>query len=135
MSIAPRPRSMARLHRPLDIVLTGALFEEEEIGPRPFAAPIQKPSAGPEPEPGPDFQTIVRANLRAASQHAALGHKAPSFRQCPHVSCKDASNLVPHLVAAELGVTDAELDAILGRAPAAALEAVSLEEKLLARVA
>jgi hypothetical protein len=135
MSIAPHPRPVARHHRPLDFVLTGALFEEEEINPKSSAILTTQPPAAPEPEPGPDFRSIVRANLRAAAQHAALGHKAPSFRRCPHASCKDANNLVPHLVPAELGVTDAELDAILGRAPAAALEAVSLEEELLVRVA
>ncbi|HEV2852781.1 MAG TPA: hypothetical protein VHC97_08250 [Thermoanaerobaculia bacterium] len=122
MSIEPNPLSVTSPYHPLDILLIGASLEEESgsvVDLSPAAAPMTPPAAVAETVPGLDFQGILRSNLHAAAQHAALGHQAPTFRQCLHGSCRDASNLVPYLVAAELGVTDAELDAMLNRTPAA----------------
>ena len=90
--------------------------------------PARRPAPG-EPSPasttarhGPDFKEVVRANLHAAAQHAMMGHKAPSFRECPHAACQNASNMVPYPVVVEAGVTDADLDEIFQRVVPAALE-------------
>ena len=65
------------------------------------------------------FVAVLRANLQAASLHAALGHEGPSFRQCSLSACLDATNLIPCLEHVEAGVTDAELNAIFDRLLAA----------------
>jgi len=60
------------------------------------------------------FLDTLLANLYAAARHAALGHAAPSFRECSAPACIEAANLIPELVPAEVA-TDTELDAILGK--------------------
>lgn len=66
-----------------------------------------------------EFIALLRANLQAASQHVALGHKARSFRECSRAACQDAAKLIPQLDEVEPGATDAELEAILDRVLAA----------------
>lgn len=58
----------------------------------------------------------LRANLHAAARHVALGHEAPTFRDCSSFMCMDAANLLPYPMAVEPRATDAELDAIFQRA-------------------
>lgn len=89
----------------------------------------------PEPEvqePRPvaidrEFVALLRANLHAAAQHAAMGHEGPSFRGCLRPSCIDAAKLIPQLEELEPAATDAELDEVLDRVLAA------LEQSLPAR--
>ena len=57
--------------------------KEAERGPALRPAPAEPLPASAETQSGPDFKEVVRANLHAAAQHAMLGHKAPSFRECP----------------------------------------------------
>ena len=109
---------VASLHRPLVPVLIGSRQEEESEP----AARLAPAPARAETRPGLAFKAVVRANLHAAAQHAILGHKAPSFRECPHASCRNASNLVPYPVVVEAGVTDADLEEIFQRVVPAALE-------------
>ena len=98
-----------------------------------FAAPSS--DVVPEPEvqgPQPvdidrEFIALLRANLHAAAQHAAMGHEGPSFRACARPSCIDAAKLIPQLEELEAAATDAELDEVLDRVLAA------LEESLPAR--
>lgn len=103
--------------------------QEAERGPaaHPAQAQVQaEPPVKAETRPSLDFKEVVRANTRAAAQHTILGHKAPSFRECSHPSCQNASNLIPHPVVMEGGVTDADLEEIFQRiVPAALEEAVS----------
>jgi hypothetical protein len=133
MSIAPSSVSVASPHS-FDSMLIGASLEEEAgpvVNPALAAAPVEPPPAIPQMDLSAHFRAILRSNLRAAAQHIALGHEGPTFRQCHHGSCRDGSNLVPHLVATDLGITDAELDALFNRAPAA-LEMLDLQEELAA---
>ena len=118
MPVPTRPSLVASL---LDPALLGGQQETERN-------PATRPAQG-EPQPataaprtGPEFKEVVRANLHAAAQHAMLGHKAPTFRECPHASCRNASNMVPYPVVWEAGVTDADLDEIFQRVVPAALE-------------
>lgn len=132
MSSAPALVSEAKNYRRLDFLLIGASLEEER-GP----VVVQAPAAAPKPsrevrmDLGPQFRAILRLNLRAAAQHVSLGHEAPNFRQCSHACCRDADNLVPYLVPADLGITDAEMDAIFDRA-SAALEVLDQQELAVA---
>jgi hypothetical protein len=96
--------------------------QEAERGPAVRPAPAEPRPASVETRPGLDFKQIVRMNLHAAAQHAMLGHKAPTFRECPYPSCRNASNMVPYPVVVEAGVTDADLDEIFERVVPAALE-------------
>jgi uncharacterized protein (DUF58 family) len=66
--------------------------------------------------PTPIAPRTLRANLHAAARHVALGHEAPTFRDCSSFMCLDAANLVPSPIAVEPEATDAELDAIFQRA-------------------
>ena len=89
----------------------------------------QMPTSG-ETQPGSEFKSIIRANLHAASQHILRGHKARSFRECSRPSCRNASNLIPHPVlvekgVTEKGVTDADLEVISQRVITAVLEEVA----------
>jgi hypothetical protein len=119
MSVPNRPSVAASLPDP---ALIGGK-QEAERGPaaRPAPAPAEPPVKDETP-PSLNFKEVVRANLHAAAQHAMLGHKAPSFRECSHSSCRNASNLVPYPVVVEKGVTDADLDEIFQRVVPAALE-------------
>lgn len=74
------------------------------------AARIDRPPVN-ETVPTPIAPRALRANLHAAARHVALGHEAPTFRDCSSFMCRDAANLVP-----SPGATDAELDAIFQRA-------------------
>jgi hypothetical protein len=65
--------------------------------------------------PIPVVTKALQANLHAAAQHAALGHEAPTFRDCPRPMCLDAANLIGQPMVSEPGATDAELDAIFER--------------------
>lgn len=66
--------------------------------------------------PIPIGPKVLRANLQAAAQHAALGHEAPTFRDCSRPTCQDAVNLIPYPVNIGPGATEAELDATSQRA-------------------
>ena len=83
-----------------------------------------KPISG-EAQLSPELKPILRATLRAASQHVMRGHKTPSFRECSRPSCRNASNLIPYPVVVEKGVTDADLEVIFQRVVTAALEEVA----------
>ena len=128
----PVPNShsfVASLLRSLDPALIGRQEEEDFIPPgRPASAEL---SAGTEVQTGPDFKSIVRANLRAAAQHVMRDHKAASFRECSRPSCRNASNLIPYPVLIEPGVTDTELEAIFQRVVTAALEEVAANPALI----
>jgi hypothetical protein len=109
MNVPSSQSPVASPHGPLDPMLIGA-FLEEESAPAARLEPVQvEPKVAPalakpaivETRPGPDFSDILRANLQAAAQHAALGHEGASFRECSRPSCRNASNLIPHPVAAE----------------------------------
>ncbi len=115
MSASTRPSLVASL---LDPALLGGQQKAELARP----APAEPSPARAETRPGPDFKEVVRANLHAAAEHAMLGHKAPSFRECPHPSCRNASNMVPYPVVWQAGVTDADLEEIFQRVVPAALE-------------
>lgn len=118
----PVPNRPSLVASPLDPALIDGK-QKTERGPaaRPAPAPAGPPVEA-ETQPGLNFKEVVRANLHAAAQHAILGHKARSFRECPHSSCRNASNLVPYPVVVERGVTDADLEEIFQRAVPAALE-------------
>ena len=88
-------------------------------------APAKQMPAGGEAQPGSEFKSIIRANLRAASQHIMRGHKALSFRECSRPSCRNASNLIPHPMVVEKGVTDTDLEVISQRVITAVLEEVA----------
>ena len=121
----PVPNSLplvASLHRPLDSALIGSRQEEDRQPVLRLVPAPAEPPARAVSRPGLVFKEVVRANLHAAAQHAILGHKAPSFRECPHASCRNASNLVPYPVVVEAGVTDADLEEIFQRVIPAALE-------------
>jgi hypothetical protein len=121
MSIPNSPSFVASLLRSLDPALIGRQEEEDFIpSERPASAELSA-----EAQTGPDFKSIVRANLRAAAQHVMRGHKAASFRECSRPSCRNASNLIPYPVFIEPGVTDTELEAIFQRVVTAALEEVA----------
>jgi hypothetical protein len=62
-----------------------------------------------------DLVSSLRENLRAASQHLAMGHQSESFRDCLHPGCLDAANLIPHLDSVQEGAADGELDRIFDR--------------------
>ena len=97
--------------------------DEDDLDVRPASS---KPmSTSGETQPGPEFKSIIRANLRAASQHVMRGHKALSFRECSRPSCRNASNLIPLPLGVEKGVTDVDLEVIFQRAITAALEEVA----------
>ena len=83
--------------------LSGSAFEVEPA-----------PAVRPEAKTGSDplFLDTLRANLHAAAQHAALGHKGSSFRDCCGASCIEAANLIPELEPKQ-SATDAELDSVL----------------------
>ena len=118
MSAPNRPSVAASLLNPA--LIGGRQEAERNPAARPAPAPAEQPAKA---EPLPvNFKEVVRANLHAAAQHAMLGHKAPSFRECKHVSCRNASNLVPYPVVVEAGVTDEDLDEIFQRVVPAALE-------------
>jgi hypothetical protein len=122
MLVPNSPSHVTSLHHPLDPALIGSRQEEErEPAVRRAPAPAE-PQVRAMSRPGLAFKAVVRANLHAAAQHAILGHKAPSFRECPHASCRNASNLVPYPVVVEAGVTDADLEEIFQRVVPAALE-------------
>jgi hypothetical protein len=114
----------------LDPALLGGK-QQAERNPVVRPAPAEPPPASAETRPGPDFKDVVRANLHAAAQHAMLGHKAPSFRECPHASCRNASNMVPFPVVLEASVTDADLDEIFQRVVPAALEKAASSPSLM----
>ena len=90
-------------------------------------AEVQAPPPAPPVEIDREFVALLRANLHAAAQHAALGHEGRSFRACARPSCIDAAKLIPQLEELEAAATDAELDEVLDRVLAA------LEESLPAR--
>src|SRR5688572_31404435 len=100
MSVPTSPSPVASFHRPLDPVLIGGMQEETRVPAAP-PAPVLAPVDPLEAPSGPDFKEIVRANLQAAAQHAALGHEGPNFRECSRPSCRNASNLIPFPVAVE----------------------------------
>jgi hypothetical protein len=110
MTDQPFSSSKARL---LEGLLAGAVLEEM-IQSRPVRR-IEPTLAGVEARIGGDFVAILRENLRAASQHAAMGHESPSFRECPHPMCCDAANLISYLPGGEAGANDADLDAVFER--------------------
>ncbi len=83
----------------------------EEMTPTGPVRRIESTLAGVEAQVDGDFVAILRENLRAASQHTALGHASPSFRDCPHPMCCDAANLISYLPGGEAGA-DADLDAV-----------------------
>lgn len=83
-----------------------------------------QPAAKVEVRVDREFFALLRANLHAASHHAAMGHEGASFRQCSRAACQDAAKLIPQLEDVDLGATDAEQDALLDRVLAA------LEESL-----
>jgi hypothetical protein len=60
-----------------------------------------------------DFLITLRANLHAASRHAALGHAGSSFRECRGPACLEAAKLIPELDPDQGTATDAELEAML----------------------
>ncbi|HYN20148.1 MAG TPA: hypothetical protein VE078_04250 [Thermoanaerobaculia bacterium] len=66
-----------------------------------------------------DLVPLLRENLRAASQHLAMGHQSESFRECLRPGCLDAANLIPHLDSVQEGASDGELDRIFDRVQAA----------------
>ena len=74
---------------------------------------VQPPAA--EVQLDRELIALLRANLHAAAQHAALGHQEASFRECSRPSCIDAARLIPQLDEIDPGATDAELDAVLDR--------------------
>jgi hypothetical protein len=96
-----------------------------EDSPATHPAPDKPRALSGETQPGLELKSILRATLRAASQHVMRGHKAPCFRECSRPSCRNASNLIPHPVVVEKGVTDADLEVIFQRVLTAALEEVA----------
>ena len=125
-----RPSPPAGLLDPA--LIHGRQKAERDPALRPAPAPAEPPASA-ETRPGLDFKEVVRMNLHAAAQHAMLGHKAPSFRECPHTSCRNASNMVPYPVVWEAGVTDADLDEIFQRVVPAALEKAASSSSPLRR--
>lgn len=99
--------------------------QKAQRAPAVHSAPAESPRISPETGAVLDFKEVVRANLHAAAQHAMLGHKAPSFRECSNLLCRNASNMVPYPVVVEAGVTDADLEEIFQRVVPAALEKVA----------
>jgi hypothetical protein len=120
--VVPNPQALTLYDpRPFDVTLIDvtpedkgerAVLAKTQVAPPPVAA---KPE--PEPQSSPNSQAIVRANLRAAAQHAALGHEGRSFRECSHATCQNASNLIPHLVALEQEMTAAEPSPVFDQTP------------------
>ena len=112
------------VHPPLDTVLIGTSLKVEieqavQLG---LAVTLHLIHAATridqllnETRPAPVVSKALQANLHAAAQHAALGHKAPTFRDCSRPMCRDAANLIGQPMASEPGATDAELDAIFQR--------------------
>lgn len=96
--------------------------QKSERGPAVRPAAAEPSPASAESQPTLDFKQVVRMNLHAAAQHAMLGHRAPSFRECPNPRCRNASDMVPYPVMVKAGVTDADLDEIFQRIVPAALE-------------
>ncbi len=84
----------------------------------------QTPTRG-ETQPGPEFKSTLRANLRAAARHIMRGHQTLSFRECSRPACLNASNMIPYPVVVEKSVTDADLEVIFQRVMTAALEEVA----------
>jgi hypothetical protein len=68
-----------------------------------------------EAKPTPVGTKVLHANLHAAVQHVALGHEAPTFRDCSRPMCRDAANMIAEPMPNEPGATEAELDAIFHR--------------------
>ena len=121
MLLPNSPSLVADILRSLDpeSILNGQ-NGEGSLATRPVA--VEPAPASPGIKPGPEFKSIVHANLRAASQHVMRGHKAPSFRECSHPSCQNASNLIPYPVVVEEGMTDADLQVIFQQLVTTALE-------------
>lgn len=121
MSIQISQAVTAQVHDPLETLLIQRFLEEAALRTRPAVADLipavwsEPPLVGSEAKSDPDFLRAVRANLQAASRHIQLGHRAQSFRDCSHPTCRDAANLVPSLEI-EKGATEEELDAIFERA-------------------
>lgn len=117
--MTPRSSSLA-LARAVETVLSATAFAQHERG---FTAPSTTRS-----DAKSDLVPILRENLRAASQHVALGHESASFRDCPYPGCLDAANRVRHLETVEECATDSELEMIFDRVQAA-LEAGAFTEE------
>lgn len=115
----PVPNRSSLVASVLDPTLLGGKRKAQRTPAEPPRAPIETAP------PVLDFKEVVRANLHAAAQHAMLGHKAPSFRECSNLLCRNASNMVPYPVVLEAGVTDADLEEIFQRVVPAALEKVA----------
>jgi hypothetical protein len=96
-------------------ILKNKEYQYMQHGLSPSARRVFGTAPLPEVNAGPDgvFLETLRANLHAASRHAALGHKGSSFRECPGPACIEAAKLIPELDPIQGTATEAELDTIL----------------------
>ena len=101
---------------PATLRVLGPLFADPSFH---VVVPEPEVQAPPPVEIDREFIALLRANLHAAAQHAAMGHEGPSFRGCTRPSCQDAARLIPQLEELEQAPTDAELDMVLDRVLAA----------------